>query len=535
MSRKFGKIFISALFSLIILTGFFVAWDFTADDSYITFRYSKHLSEGRGLVFNPGDSNPVEGYTNFLWMIIMTIPHFLGWSPIIFSKIIGLLCYCGCGLTLYQYTRFKTGSSFWGCLATVPLIILPSTYFHTISGMETILYDFILLLVFISGYEIITSAKKPTAWQIAAAPALVLLAGMTRPEGLLPGLIALLVIYYGTRRVHRKQLLRLSFFLLFLPGLIYFIWRVTYFGWLLPNTFYVKFGQPFNGIEWLAKSFGSLAGIIIIAILSYATGRHTEQKKIITPLYYFVFLIMAILAYSASNLMMNYMNRFLFHILPVVFLILALELHTIFSNDSNNKSSVPVSCGYIFAIVIICTFPLLHRDKTETAHMALYESHLNNAHIKLANELKQVHLPQELKTLAVGDAGAIPYYSEWVSYDFVGLNDEYVAHNPSDKSDFIMGKKPTLLILYSENGTYIDSYQFGFEPHPRLSPYDEIGYIKWFPDYYLGVYLRNDIDSLSYIILTEVIRGVQQEAQYLNADSDNRAGLIKHLKKRIGL
>ena len=37
------------------------------DDSFISFRYARHLFEGHGLVFNPGD--PVEGYTNFLWCI----------------------------------------------------------------------------------------------------------------------------------------------------------------------------------------------------------------------------------------------------------------------------------------------------------------------------------------------------------------------------------------------------------------------------------------------------------------------------------
>ena len=37
------------------------------DDAYITFRYSRNLAEGLGPVWNAGD--PVEGYTNFLWML----------------------------------------------------------------------------------------------------------------------------------------------------------------------------------------------------------------------------------------------------------------------------------------------------------------------------------------------------------------------------------------------------------------------------------------------------------------------------------
>ena len=42
---------------------------FLGDDSFISFRYAKHLTEGQGLVWNPGER--VEGYTNFLWVLLM--------------------------------------------------------------------------------------------------------------------------------------------------------------------------------------------------------------------------------------------------------------------------------------------------------------------------------------------------------------------------------------------------------------------------------------------------------------------------------
>ncbi len=43
-----------------------VAW-FLCDDAFISFRYTRNLLEGHGLVFNPGER--VEGYTNFLWIL----------------------------------------------------------------------------------------------------------------------------------------------------------------------------------------------------------------------------------------------------------------------------------------------------------------------------------------------------------------------------------------------------------------------------------------------------------------------------------
>lgn len=44
---------------------------FLGDDAYISFRYALHLYQGHGLVWNPGER--VEGYTNFLWVIIMAL------------------------------------------------------------------------------------------------------------------------------------------------------------------------------------------------------------------------------------------------------------------------------------------------------------------------------------------------------------------------------------------------------------------------------------------------------------------------------
>ena len=41
----------------------------TVDDSYIFFRFSENLAQGHGLAWNPGQV-PVEGYTNFMWVVI---------------------------------------------------------------------------------------------------------------------------------------------------------------------------------------------------------------------------------------------------------------------------------------------------------------------------------------------------------------------------------------------------------------------------------------------------------------------------------
>src|SRR5437773_1541112 len=64
-------------------------WHLTIDDAFISFRYARNLVQGYGLVFNPGEY--VEGYTNFLWTLLMAGVVALGNDPEIVSKLLGLL------------------------------------------------------------------------------------------------------------------------------------------------------------------------------------------------------------------------------------------------------------------------------------------------------------------------------------------------------------------------------------------------------------------------------------------------------------
>src|SRR4051812_38733846 len=45
------------------------------DDQMISMRYARHLANGNGLGWNPGQR--VEGYTNFLWTLVMAAVHCL--------------------------------------------------------------------------------------------------------------------------------------------------------------------------------------------------------------------------------------------------------------------------------------------------------------------------------------------------------------------------------------------------------------------------------------------------------------------------
>src|SRR5207249_6179144 len=63
------------------------------DDSFIAYRYAANLARGQGLVFNPGER--VEGYTCFLWVVMLSGVIAAGLDVVLWSQLLGALAALG--------------------------------------------------------------------------------------------------------------------------------------------------------------------------------------------------------------------------------------------------------------------------------------------------------------------------------------------------------------------------------------------------------------------------------------------------------
>src|SRR5205807_10478401 len=122
--------------------------------------------------------------------------------------------------------RRLAGDSAWNLVA--PLLLAGCGGFACWSsgGLETALFTFLVTLGFALHLE-----ERPWAGLAFAA------AAMTRPEGLLffaLGCLHRLLAMPG-RRIDGRALA--LFAGLYVP---YFAWRYHYYGWLFPNTYYIK-------------------------------------------------------------------------------------------------------------------------------------------------------------------------------------------------------------------------------------------------------------------------------------------------------
>ncbi|MEL6181551.1 MAG: hypothetical protein AAFS10_21515, partial [Myxococcota bacterium] len=235
-------------------------FDFINDDAFISFRYADNLVQHGELTYNVGER--VEGYTNFLWTLIIAGVLALGGDPVVWSKILGVLCSIATLTLLVLFThrglgalddRVSERSPLWACLAPMLLAINPAFACWSEGGLETALFTLWITAALLR-YTIERSHEDAFPW----SGALLALAAMTRPEGVLVwGLLGLhrlgwQALVERTTLPQRDAWIWGALFVgIYLP---YWLWRTWYYGYPLPNTYYAKGDQPLWGLGWLYVS-----------------------------------------------------------------------------------------------------------------------------------------------------------------------------------------------------------------------------------------------------------------------------------------
>ena len=222
---------------VIYLTGAALLGDWIIDDAGISYAYARNAAAGHGLVSQPGRP-PVEGFSNFLWVVLLMPFVGLGtFDPIWTPKLLGALLVLGAFALVQRTLRRATGSDALGLLVTLLVAACPPVVIWTTSGLENAL----TLLLVAALYT--TAVERSGRWQLRCG-ALAGLLAMTRPDGLLyAGLGVLLALAGLARREPVRAVVReigahaLGLGLVFVPFLIF---RLRVFGLPFPHTYYAK-------------------------------------------------------------------------------------------------------------------------------------------------------------------------------------------------------------------------------------------------------------------------------------------------------
>jgi arabinofuranosyltransferase len=230
---------------------------FLTDDAFIAFRYVSNSLAGRGLVWNPAPFAPVEGYTSFLWVVLLReVWRFAGVEPPQAANVLSLLFGIGTLLlALRLVTRLVLPPKLarWRPLLVggVALGIVTNRTFLAwlSSGLETALFNFLFTWWVCEALS--ASGRERPAW-VARLSIAASLTALCRPDGLL--VVAATVVVWALEWSPASLPRALAASPLVLVP-VHVAWRwITYGDWV-PNTYRAKYSGawPQSGARYFAS------------------------------------------------------------------------------------------------------------------------------------------------------------------------------------------------------------------------------------------------------------------------------------------
>lgn len=497
------KFFNDKLYVFLILVGiisFFIfliyIWNLTVDDAYISFRYALHLAEGYGLVWNIGEQ-PIEGYSNFLWVLILSVFLYLKLDPVIISKLIGLSSVIG---ILFYYWKFmddifsgkrKVVLLGFG-IAVLLFLVNPATAIHTISGLETMFYSFLMIGLTYYSYRIINSPNKAYYWLFGV---FALLLSLLRFEGILITISLILLFVLLNYKEYNSFKLKKSFIipvisLFVIPVVLYMIFRYQYFHDIFPITYHAKalsgniFSRAIYNINWIYKYTLKhilpfiLVNLVVIIFYKLFLPNLQIRKNYFKIIITFLFVAIAgNIIYFSTELAMNYGDRLFYPSYIILYLITAISLTLIYINKDLYEFKPLKKIRFsknslLFVLIILLIFTNFGYMSSLTGWHD-YGNKVHNTQVSVGLALEPFSAYNY--TVATDYAGAIPYYSGWRHIDMLGLNDKYIAENKKPSLDYLRQVKPDLIILpYKPNGELTNEDFYPFLEYAKENNYTEI-------------------------------------------------------------
>jgi hypothetical protein len=407
---------------------------FLCDDAFISFRYAWNWVEHGEIVFNLGER--VEGYTNFLWVALMAGGLAAGIDPTVWSRLLGIAFGVLGILVLVRFIVRREGGGFAAAnVAALLLVLSPAYAAWATGGLETQLFTLLVTLGW-TRYLEETSGETPRR---ALSGILFGLATLTRPEGLIFMAATLLhrtaVAWFDERRVRPTRWEWGWFGGFLLPVIPHEIWRWTYYGWPLPNTYYVKVGAEGlwrSGAHylrvWATDHSVWLLPIAFAFIPGWIRGGPRRGRSLLVL--YAVLLIAHVVRVGGDFMELH---RYFVPILPGLALLSALGLRGIAvrlsRSDPRAWGTAVLFLAYLSALGIRAVqverrvdVPYSKRGIDSIRQLDII------AHVwsQVGRWLAENKPPDT--SIAVNAAGAIPYYSRLTTLDVLGLNDAYIAH-----------------------------------------------------------------------------------------------------------
>jgi hypothetical protein len=310
-------------------------------------------------------------------------------------------------------------------------------------------------------------------------------AALTRPEGTL--LFALTVAHRGAVMLARRRVvigaaeLRWlgAFAALVVP---HFLWRRWYYGWWLPNTFYIKSsgigGTWQQGGYYLMRVVENFHLWVVPLVVTAAFVVERPLSRGLRVIYGYALLVVGVFALYVASVGGDFMGlyRFVMPVVPLVAVVTALSLRAALAPVQR-----PAPIGAAAIVAVLLGLHAAHAAAVDKRALVAFGPGASDRGIDTPGYLRRytadrATVGQWFATwvrpedyAAVGGAGAQVYFSDIRSLDCYGLSDEHIAHDVKAHSsrpghqkyapdDYILSKHPTIITSYNyrfTNGPYV--------------------------------------------------------------------------------
>jgi len=382
-----------------------------SDDAYIFLVYAKNFLAGNGLTFN---GTLVEGFSSPLWMAMLALFGTLKIPLPTLMQLLSTLSGVFALYTTYLLSLKIIQDRAWALLPPLLLAGSGDFVFYLGVGLEQVLFVALLALSLAEVWD-----SSPSVFRGNRLPIVLALLILTRPEG---GLFALIILLWGLLRTR-------SVWLPFSTGLKItgviapvMIARKIYFGYWLPNTYYVKADAGLMNIDlgkvYLIRNGMRYWPVVVLLLILVLVLLLKKRWSVFAS----AFPLLGLSAIWGSYVWMvggdNLVGgRMLIPVLPLVFVAAILML--------KNSALHFRPALMIITLTAAITFIGYTQNSLVNAHSERWR---RNFPVRQSAGLYLKENFPSHTLVALNPAGIIPFYSERPTIDMLGLNDEHIAH-----------------------------------------------------------------------------------------------------------
>ncbi|MGY5879811.1 MAG: glycosyltransferase family 39 protein [Candidatus Thorarchaeota archaeon] len=409
----------------------------TLDDSWIHIQFAHTIFEGNPWEYSPG--YPSTGSTSPLWSVILSSIFFftsdqfgIVWCTYIISTTFFIGCTYLAGRIVTNYLEDPR----WGYLTMGAFVLIPRNTWLMLSGMESPLFVFILLL------SIWLLDKQEMKYDLVLG-AVAGLAYLSRPEGILIALcIPIRFLIIAVRREaswKRFGLFILSGIFAILVAAPWILHCLSTTGYPLPDTFYAKVHIP---EAWEIEAWDCHWNHILFSIPCVPIAIFLGVILVIKgkPFVWILPVTLTVL-YRMLTPYAAVINNYRY-LVPVIDLFLiaavvsgALCLRLIFKKVGEANFERELNFVSLLVVAMILIIPMMPNYIYHATNFGKAAGNINDMQVDIGHWLNENTPPDSV--FATHDAGALRFFSERTMIDLAGLVSPDIIHGNMTDAEIV--------------------------------------------------------------------------------------------------